>query len=97
MPISIEETEIAALQKAALAGIAMTPLAFSQAGMRGRISNGPLAGVEGIIRDTKKPFRLVLSVTLLQRSVLLEVDADYVVAWPVYDATSLREIGREAR
>ena len=39
---------------------------------------GPLAGIEGIVVSAKRPLRLILSVSLLQRSVLLEVDSDCV-------------------
>jgi hypothetical protein len=39
-----------------------------------------LAGVEGIVMGSKQCLRLVLSVTLLQRSVLLEIDRDHVIA-----------------
>jgi hypothetical protein len=45
-----------------------------------RIHRGVLAGVEGIVMGSKQCLRLVLSVTLLQRSVLLEIDRDHVTA-----------------
>ena len=80
VPIPIEDGEIAALQMAVLAGIPLVPHAFWRAGQKGRIGSGPLTGVEGIIVDAEKPYRLVLSITLLQRSVLLEIDSDNVVA-----------------
>ncbi len=44
----------------------------------GRIEGGPLAGVEGILVVKKTPLRLVVSVTLLQRSVAVEIDHGWV-------------------
>ena len=41
--------------------------------------SGALAGVEGIVLGLKPQLRIVLSVTLLQRSVLLEIDRDQVL------------------
>jgi hypothetical protein len=38
------------------------------------IEAGPLAGVEGIVTNTDKVYRLIVSVNLLQRSVAVEFD-----------------------
>ena len=78
-PIPVDRDEIRYLQKAAEAGAAMAPHAFWQSGQRGRIVRGPLTGIEGTVIEAKHCMRLVLSVSLLQRSVLLEIDSDCVV------------------
>jgi hypothetical protein len=57
----------------------MMPYPYWQTGQKGRITGGPLAGVEGIVLSARHPVRLVLSVRLLQRSVLLEIENDCVV------------------
>jgi transcription antitermination factor NusG len=49
-------------------------------GERVRISTGTLSGVEGILVNFKGSHRVVLSVSLLQRSVALEVDLDWIVS-----------------
>ncbi len=77
-PLPVEEGEIMALQKAGEAGLAMEPYPYWQRGQIGRITSGPLAGVDGIIVSLKNPLRLVLSVSLLRRSVLVEVDSGSV-------------------
>jgi len=78
IPIPVEDGEIASLQKAAQAGASMIPYPYWQSGQAGRITAGPLAGIEGIVVTEKNSTRLVLNVSLLQRSVMLEIDSDCV-------------------
>ena len=77
-PLPVEDQEIESLQRATRAGAAMQPHPFWHSGQRGRITSGALAGLEGVVKSFRAPVRLVLSVELLQRSVLLEIDADCV-------------------
>lgn len=53
---------------------------FLQSGQQVSITGGPLKGIEGILLTSKGTCRLVVSVTLLQRSVAAEVDACWVRA-----------------
>jgi transcription antitermination factor NusG len=78
VPLPIDQQEISALQTAVKANARLVPWPFWETGQKGRIMFGPLSGVEGIVMNVKDPSRLVLSVSLLQRSVLLEIDADCV-------------------
>jgi transcription antitermination factor NusG len=78
IPIPVDETEITSLQTALKLQFPVQPCPFLQTGQRVRIAEGALAGVEGIVMSVKQCFRLVLSITLLQRSVLLEIDRDCV-------------------
>ena len=41
-------------------------------------SAGPLLGLEGLLTDIKGSHRLVLSVSLLQRSVAVEIDSAFI-------------------
>ncbi len=77
-PLALSETEIASLQIAMKAQLPMQPFPFLQVGQRVRIEEGVLAGVVGTIVSVKRSVNLVLSVTLLQRSVLLEINRDQV-------------------
>jgi hypothetical protein len=43
-------------------------------GARVLIEKGPLAGLEGVALRVDKKFRLVLSLSLLQRSVTVEIE-----------------------
>jgi transcription antitermination factor NusG len=77
-PAPLCESEIFSLQTAMNAHLSIQPFPFFQTGQKVRISKGVLAGVEGIIMTSKQCLRLVISITLLQRSVLLEIDRDQV-------------------
>lgn len=79
-PSPIADDEVGAIQIAARSGIRMEPHNYWGKGQRVRIVRGPLTGLEGMVADSNKPIRLVLSITLIQRSVLLEIDCDCVMA-----------------
>jgi transcription antitermination factor NusG len=78
VPIPLAEIEVVSLQKAIRAGLSLQPFPFVAAGQRVRIVQGALAGVEGLVMSCKQTLRLVLSISLLQKSVLLEVARDEV-------------------
>jgi transcription antitermination factor NusG len=77
-PVSIDENEIAAIQAAVKSGLPSQPWPFLQVGHRVKIEYGPLRGLEGILLDFRGGHRLVISVTLLQRSVAVEVDGAWI-------------------
>jgi transcription antitermination factor NusG len=77
-PVAIDETEIAAIQAAVNSGLPRQPCPFLEIGNRVRIEHGPLCGIEGILLGYRGHQRLVLSVTLLQRSVAVQVDETWV-------------------
>jgi transcription antitermination factor NusG len=77
-PLPIDESEIAAIQAAIKSGLPSQPWPFLQVGHRVKIEYGPLCGVEGILLGFRGHQRLVLSVTLLQRSVAVQVDGSWV-------------------
>ena len=78
VPICIPDVEIASLQTAVRAHFDVQPFPFVQTGQRVRIERGPLVGMEGIVMSFKQTLRLVLSITLLQRSVLVEIGRDQI-------------------
>ena len=81
-PVPIDETEIAAIQAVVKSDIPSQPWPFLKIGQRVRIEYGPLCGLEGILLDFKGQHRLVLSVTLLQRSVAVQVEGAWVTPLP---------------
>src|SRR2546428_597521 len=72
---TIPDDEIRAIETATAAGQPLFPCPYLKEGQRARVTGGPLAGVEGILVESR-PQRglLVLSVHLLQRSVAVVVD-----------------------
>jgi transcription antitermination factor NusG len=76
--VPIVENEIATIQAAVKSGLPSQPWPFLQVGHRVRIEYGPLCGLEGILLDFRGRQRLVISVTLLQRSVAVQVDGAWV-------------------
>jgi transcription antitermination factor NusG len=77
-PVPIADAEIVALQTAVQSGLPREPWPFLQIGQRVRVECGPLCGLEGILTGFKGHHRLVLSVTLLQRSVAVQVEESWV-------------------
>lgn len=77
-PIAIEEEEIAAIQRAGKSGIPIMPWPYMQVGHVARIKEGPLKGLTGIVVRIKSGAKLVLSVSLLRRSVAVEIDRDWI-------------------
>jgi transcription antitermination factor NusG len=77
-PIPVQDSEMEALEAVARSGILAEPWPFLQAGCRVRVEEGPLRGTEGFLLEVKSRERLVLSVTLLSRSIAVEVDRDWV-------------------
>ncbi len=61
--------------------LARQPWPYLEVGERVRIQSGALRGLAGILVALKGNYRLVLSVTLLKRSVAVEIDAAAVQAW----------------
>src|SRR5271156_2148624 len=79
-PAAVDESEIRSIQSLVAAGVPHQPWPFLAAGDRVRIESGPLLGLEGILTEVRSSYRLVLSVTLLQRSVAVEIDSASVTA-----------------
>jgi len=77
LPEPIPDSEISALQTVCRVGLDAIPYPNPKVGSRVRMLEGPLKGLEGILVEDKKT-RLILSVTLLQRSVAVEIDREWV-------------------
>lgn len=79
-PHPIDDEEIASLRVLAASHLPLEPWPYLHIGERVRIVGGPLAGAEGVLLSVKDARRLVVSVTLLQRSVAVEIPERCV--WP---------------
>jgi transcriptional antiterminator NusG len=77
-PVPIPEDEINALKTAVAASMRMEACPYIDVGQKVQIRSGPLAGLTGIVIEVSKAKKLVLSVTLLRRSVLVHLETDAV-------------------
>jgi transcription antitermination factor NusG len=77
-PAPIDEIEIQSLQTTTKARLSMQPCDFFPAGHRVRITRGALADVEGTVVEVRNGTRLILSISLLQRSVQVEIESNWV-------------------
>jgi transcription antitermination factor NusG len=77
-PARIDEGEMEAIQTIAQSQVLAEPWPYLQAGDTVCIEKGPLAGLSGILVRAKSSCRLVVSISLIQRSIAAEVDADMV-------------------
>lgn len=77
-PAAIDESEILAVQTVLQSGLPTEPWPFLREGQRVQILCGSLSGLEGILIRKKSNLRLVLSVSMLQRSISVEIERDWV-------------------
>ena len=96
--IPIADSEIAALQVAVRSGVPAQPWPYLRTGEYVQVNYGHLAGLQGILVNFKGNHRVVLSVTLLQRSLALEVELDWLspAAEPGQQRTAARNCVAEA-
>ncbi len=78
-PAPVSEEEIAAVKQVVASGLPVEPWPFLKQGQTVRIRYGPLRDLEGGLVEFKGAWRVVVNVTLLQRSVAAEVDRSAVV------------------
>jgi transcription elongation factor/antiterminator RfaH len=76
--VSVSDEEIQALQMAVASEMPKQPWPYLEVGQRVRVNYGTLSGLEGILVNVKGNHRVVLSVTLLQRSVAMEVETSWL-------------------
>jgi len=74
VPLPVDDSEIVAIQAVAGSGLHAEPWPYLEVGQRVRIENDALQGLEGILIQVKGNHRIVVSVSLLRRSVALEID-----------------------
>ena len=79
MPLPVDEQEIEAIQRIAKSSLVVEPWPFLEIGHRVLLEDGPLRGLEGILVGTsKQEQRVIVSVTLLRRSVAVSIDRHWV-------------------
>jgi transcription antitermination factor NusG len=77
-PSVVDERELQVVRLIEKSGRAARPWPMPQIGEPVCIEHGPLTGVEGVLVGLKKHRRLVVSITLLRRSVAVEIEEQWV-------------------
>lgn len=77
-PEPVAESEIDALQRIVGSGLQVQPWPFLKTGDRVSVAEGPLQGAEGFVQAVDGNCRLVVSITLLQRSVAVDLDRRWI-------------------
>ena len=97
-PAPIDDREIAAIHRVVASGFGLSPHSFVQIGQHGSDNSGSLYGLEGIIADVRKRDQLIVSVTMLQRSVAVEIDSAWVtpILTPKTNPSSKKAFGSAA-
>lgn len=72
-PVAVSDEEIESVRRIVEAGVPAEPWPFIRVGQVVRVDSGPLRGLVGIVLRVKNDRRLVVSVSLLQRSVAVEL------------------------
>jgi transcriptional antiterminator RfaH len=76
VPAVVPDAEIDNLRIAARSASSLSPWPYIESGSTVRITEGAFSGITGILLDYKPTsMRVVLSITLLRRSVLLDMSA----------------------
>lgn len=94
--IPVSEVELHTIRRVLESRAKCEPAPFLQIGQRVTIKSGPLAGIDGFLIEIKRTRRLVVSVSLLQRSINVELDAEWIIgAPPVWQPVLQRSYGRD--
>jgi len=74
IPAALPEDEMQALRASLERGVRAEPHPFLRVGRRVRVKNGPMVGLQGILKRRKSQARLIVSVELIQRATAVEID-----------------------
>lgn len=77
-PTAVDDNEIAALHRVISHGLRREPWPALASGTKVTISRGPMQGVQGIVMNQKNSMRIIISVGILQRSVSVELDRNWL-------------------
>jgi len=73
VPVALEDVEVERLRMVLAQSTSAQPHPYLSVGRRVRVIAGPLHGTEGILVKRKRHFRVILSIDLIMRSVIVDV------------------------
>ena len=95
VPVPVSTEEIDSVRAMARSKLAMSPWPYLEVGQKVLIGQGPLAGIEAILLENKGVYRVVVSIDLLRRSVIAEINASWIT--PVTSRPSVRHTSTLSR
>lgn len=95
MPFAVNEEEVECLRRALAQGAFARPHPYLTVGRRVRVIGGPLQGAEGTLVKRKGNFRVILSVSLIKRSVIAEVSEADLEPVSAHEERRFQPSGRE--
>lgn len=78
IPAPIDDSEIEAVRICIERGAALEPYPFLEIGDRVRVRSGVLEGLEGLISRCKDERRLIVPISLINQSVAVEIDVQFL-------------------
>jgi transcription antitermination factor NusG len=81
-PAPVDREEIAAVERIVATGAPGESCPLLRVGEKVEITSGPLTGLTGFLKEIKGDRRLVVGVSLLQRSLAVELRPSWLVAVP---------------
>jgi transcription elongation factor/antiterminator RfaH len=92
-PAALPDGEIETLRNALATGVPAQPHRYLNVGSKVEICRGPLQGMRGVLLRQQGQFRVVISVEMIMRSVVVEVEATDVVAIGRKNSLALTRLG----
>jgi transcription antitermination factor NusG len=89
-PAPIPQQEIESIRRASSSGLAVEACPWAEPGEKVRIVSGPLVGMEGTLLRNKNGLRVVVGITLIERALAVEVDADSIRPYAPHSLASPR-------
>ncbi len=77
-PATVPEQELCAIRRALILNLKTEPCPYLEVGQGVTIERGPLRGTSGVVVSSAHEHRLVISIQLLQRSVAVSVQPEWV-------------------
>lgn len=74
LPAALPDGEVEILRSGLCQSLRAEPHPFLTVGRRVRITGGPFAGLEGVLKRRKRGLRVIVSLNLIQQSVAVELD-----------------------
>jgi transcription antitermination factor NusG len=78
-PCPIPDHDIHTIQAVVGSGLPVSPWPFLRIGQRVRVTEGALAGLEGILARKKSGYRVIVNMEMLNRAIAVEIEQDLVL------------------